>query len=369
MRPLRVLAFVQKPCGISPGQRFRLEQWAPHLRDQHHIELDFCAFESESLTKVLYTTGHVAKKGALMLRDFARRAGAVDLARDYDCVVVYREAATFGPALWERVLSRLRIPFLLDFDDAIWMGADSGPRSLNGIFSRLRFPAKTSTIARLAGAVTVGNDFLAAWARQHNPNVHVVPTTIDLGRYPVQPDPPTESLFVLGWMGSHSTLVNLESVRDAVERFGAERRVRFVVVCDRPLTPPFRNVENVFVKWSPEREAQDIGMMHVGLMPLLDYPFAHGKCGCKALQYMAAGRPCVIAPIGVNRDIVKDGENGMLATTTTEWVSAFRRLADSDELRLRLAVEGRRTVERQFSAEHASALFANALRSLPRRAA
>ena len=38
----RVLAFVQKPVGKSPGQRFRLEQWAPYLRSRHGIELDFC---------------------------------------------------------------------------------------------------------------------------------------------------------------------------------------------------------------------------------------------------------------------------------------------------------------------------------------
>lgn len=362
--PVRVLAFVQKRPGISPGQRFRLEQWAPHLAARHDIRLDFCAFESPRLTEVLYLPGHTLEKGVLMLRDFARRADAVRLARGYDAVVVYREASTLGPALWERVLSRLEVPFLLDFDDAIWMSPDAGPRAVNGVFSRLRFPGKTRKIALLASAVTVGNEFLARWARELNPNVHIVPTSIELAAYPVQAELESDDPFVIGWMGSHSTLINLEQVREAVERFGARRRTRFVTVCDRPLARPFANVENVFVPWSAEREAADLGRLHVGLMPLLDFPFAHGKCGCKALQYMAAGRPAVIAPIGVNSDIVRDGENGFLATTTDEWVQALERLAMSTDLRQRVALAGRQTVERGYSAVAAAAQFAASLHSI-----
>lgn len=367
---MRLLAFVQKRPGISPGQRFRLEQWLPHLRDTHGIEVELCAFESPRLTEVLYTPGKVLTKGAWMLHDFARRADAVRLARDFDGAIVYREVATLGPAIWERVLSRLDVPFLLDFDDAIWMPASNAPRPVNGVFSRLRFPAKTHTIARLARAVTVGNEFLADWARGHNDNVHIVPTSIDLDRYTVQPERPDDDVFVLGWMGSHSTVPNLEVVREAVERFGARRKTRFVVVCDVPLKPAFRNVENVFVRWSGDREAADIGAMHVGIMPLGDYAFARGKCGCKALQYMAAGRPSVLSPIGVNAEIVHHDENGLHATSTAEWLEAFERLATSSELRRRLATAGRRTVEDGYSATAAASKFAAAIESmLPRQAA
>lgn len=361
---VRLLAFVQKRLGISPGQRFRLEQWAPHLASAHDIHIDFVPFESPHLTEVLYKPGHIPTKGALMVRDFARRIAPVMSARRYDGAIVYREVATFGPAVWERVLARAGVPFILDFDDAIWMPPTASAKSINGAFSRLRFPGKTRTIARLARAVTVGNDFLADWARQFNPNVHVVPTSIDLSRYTVQAERASDAPFVIGWMGSHSTLSNLELVRDAVERFGATRKVRFVVVCDRPLDPPFRNVENVFVKWSGDREARDIGEMDVGIMPLLDFPFAHGKCACKALQYMAAGRPCVVSPIGINGVIVRHGENGLHATTTDEWIAAFERLAASRELRAALASAGRRQVEKRFSAEVAAAAFAAAVHTM-----
>jgi glycosyltransferase involved in cell wall biosynthesis len=360
---LRLLAFVQKRPGISPGQRFRIEQWLPHLRARHGIDVDFCVFESERLTEVIYTPGHVLEKGALMLSAFARRANAMRLARDYDAAFVFREVATIGPAFYERVLARAGIPYVVDFDDAIWMENDA---SKNGLFAKLRFPAKTKTIVRLAQAVTVGNQYLANWSRQHNDNVHIVPTSIELADYDVRPEPPSDEPFVIGWIGSFSTLVHLEQVRSAVETFGKTRKVRFVVVADQPLAKPFANVDHVYVKWNGDREVDDIAQMHIGLMPLLDHEFAKGKCGLKALQYMAVGRPAVVAPVGVNADIVKDGENGFFATTESEWLRAFERLADSADLRRRLGAAGRKTVEEGYSAEIAAAKLAAAVESAVR---
>jgi glycosyltransferase involved in cell wall biosynthesis len=79
---------------------------------------------------------------------------------------------------------------------------------------------------------------------------------------------------------------------------------------------------------------------------------------------MAAGRPTVISPVGVNVDIVQHGENGLLADTPDEWVNAFEQLAGSRALRQRLAVAGRTTVERGYSAETSAARFAGAIESM-----
>ena len=118
----------------------------------------------------------------------------------------------------------------------------------------------------------------------------------------MQPDLESDTPFVIGWMGSHSTRVCLEYARAGIERFGLSRRVRVVIVCDRPMERPFANTETVFVPWKGDREAADLGTMHVGIMPLADDEFSKGKCGCKALQYMAAGRPAVVSAVGVNVD-------------------------------------------------------------------
>src|SRR5690606_1014669 len=87
----------------------------------------------------------------------------------------------------------------------------------------------------------------------------------------------------------------------------------------------------------------------IGIMPLPDDEWANGKCGLKGLQYMAAGIPTIMSPVGVNTEIIQDGVNGFLAGTTEERVDKLGKLIDSYELRLDFCKEGRRTVEQKYS--------------------
>lgn len=69
----------------------------------------------------------------------------------------------------------------------------------------------------------------------------------------------------------------------------------------------------------------------------------------KLLQYHAAGLAVVANPVGVQVEIVRHGETGMLATTTDEWVAAMKRLTTDAELRKRLGMNGRARLVDRFS--------------------
>jgi glycosyltransferase involved in cell wall biosynthesis len=84
-------------------------------------------------------------------------------------------------------------------------------------------------------------------------------------------------------------------------------------------------------------------------MPLADDEWAKGKCGLKVLQYMACGVPVVASPVGVNREIINDGENGFLAATDKEWLEKLSLLASNEELRRKIGQKGRETVEKHYS--------------------
>ncbi|MGC4079576.1 MAG: glycosyltransferase family 4 protein [Rubrivivax sp.] len=365
---IRLLVLVPKPTGLSPGQRFRLEQWAPMLARRHGIHLDFVPFESPRLTRILYEPGKRAQKAMYVALDMWRRRGVVRHSNDYDGVVVHREGALAGPALFERLIVKRGVPLFYDFDDAIWVSstrAHSNVSTPNGIFSHLHFFGKTSTICKLATAVTVGNEYLAEYARQYNPNVHIVPTSIDLDTYAVQPEPPSSAVddaFVIGWSGSTHTLHSLEVCRSAIERFGKGRRVVLRVICNRPLARPFANVENLFIPWREEGEAREVGACHVGIMPLKTDEFSRGKCGLKALQFMATGRPVVVTPVGVNTEIVQHGENGFIAGDDDAWVDALEKLSAAPDVRRTMGSAARRTVEQGYSSEVVAAKFARAVR-------
>jgi glycosyltransferase involved in cell wall biosynthesis len=114
--------------------------------------------------------------------------------------------------------------------------------------------------------------------------------------------------------------------------------------------------------WRTETEVEDLADLDVGIMPLADTDWERGKCGLKALQYMALGVPAVVSPVGVNTEIVRDGENGLLAATGEEWERALERLLADDGLRRRLGDAGRATVESGYSARVHAPRVAEAFR-------
>ena len=340
---MRLLALVPSIYDRNPSQRYRIEQWEPLLRARG-VEITYQPFEDAALNAVLYRAGETASKVRLILRALARRTRDLRRVRDFDAVYILREAALLGPPVFERWVSMSGVPVVFDFDDAVFVPYKSPS---NGYLSYLKFPGKTRTVCRLAAHVMAGNDYLAAYARAVNPRVTVIPTTIDTEQYTVEERAASE-VPVIGWTGSHSTVQHLDTLRGALQRLAARERFRLRVIG----TPDYRieGVEVEALKWRSETEVDDLRPVDVGVMPLPEDKWSVGKCGLKALQYMALAVPTVCSPVGVNTEIIRDGENGLIAATEDEWVEKLSQLLRSAELRRRLGAAGRATVEARYSA-------------------
>ena len=348
---MRVLAIVPSVYDTSPGQRFRLEQWEPLLRERG-VEITWRAFENDELHEVLYQTGNTAGKVREVVRSFGRRLKGLRDVRDFDVVYVFREAALLGPAWFEKRIARAGAPMIFDFDDAVFVSYKSPS---NGYLSYLKFPAKTATICRLSAHVTAGNPYLADYARQFNQQVSIIPTTIDTDKYTPEYRREQPALPVIGWSGSFSTVQHLDTIRSALQRLAQEEKFILRVIG----TPVYKleGVETEALQWRAASETDDLRPFDIGLMPLPDDDWSKGKCGLKALQFMALGVPTVCSPVGVNTDIIQDGVNGMLAASEDEWVAKLRQLLHSPELRVKLGRAGRETVEQKYSAKAVAPRF------------
>jgi glycosyltransferase involved in cell wall biosynthesis len=340
---MRVLALVPSIHDISPGQRYRIEQWQGGLA-QSGVEITFAAFEDKNLRNVLYTRGRWLEKGIGISKAFVRRLSTVRKLKSYDLVYVFREAALFGPPIFERMVQRSKVPLVFDFDDAIFVRYRS---PANGWLSLLKAPGKTGTICKLASHVIVGNNYLAEYARTFNKNVTVVPTTIDTDTYRVRSVRETATP-VIGWTGSYSTVQHLELLRNVLSELAESERFRLRVI--GPSSYSLEGVEVEVVPWRSQTEAQDLAEADIGVMPLPDDPWSRGKCGCKALQYMGLGIPAVCSPVGMNTELISDGGNGFLANSAEEWKNKLTLLLRSPQLRRKLGMAGRKTVEDRFSA-------------------
>jgi glycosyltransferase involved in cell wall biosynthesis len=304
--------------------------------------------------------GDPRRKTAGLLRATTRRWQTLAETQAYDVVFLHREAIPFGPAVLERMIAR-RKPIVFDFDDAIWLRNEN---RVNPLAAWVKCPGKTRTIAKSASAVLAGNAYLAEWAQRYNRSTHVVPTTIDSdGSYSRQKAHGPTEVPIIGWSGTTSTLRYLEFLRPALNDLSRRRRFRLRVICDgAPVHWPELQMD--WRTWSSVREVEDLIPLDIGLMPQPDEEWAKGKCGAKALQYMALGIPPVASRNGVLPEILEEGRSGFLADTPGEWVERLEELLDDWKLRAAMGEQARLTVQERYSAKIHVPRIADILRSV-----
>lgn len=295
--------------------------------------------------RIIHADFPIAKKLQVFSRSIGRSIRNIPRRGQYDAIWIYRSALIAGPPVIERLLAKSEIPIIYEFDDAIWL---TKTMSANRALGWLKCAWKTSSICRMASAVVVGNETLADYARRYNSNVWIVPSTVEAGRYIPVAGKGSNGKLVIGWSGSPTTIEDLSHISKALERVASMAPVRLRVMGGEFSLP---GVEIELNRWSADREVEELQSYDIGIMPLPDDPWRQGKCGMKALLYMAVGVPTIASPVGVNSKIIDDGRNGLLASTEDEWVERLMLLIGDAALRARLGAAGRLTVEREYTPE------------------
>src|SRR2546430_16382292 len=120
----------------------------------------------------------------------------------------------------------------------------------------------------------------------------MIPTCVDRERFvpSVRHDPGAlssdTSVPVVGWIGSPTTASYIRGLAGVLRRV-AERQpfVLRVSGAGEPLAIPGVRVENR--TWSLNEEVALFNTCDVGVYPLADDEWSKGKCGFKAIQFMA----------------------------------------------------------------------------------
>jgi glycosyltransferase involved in cell wall biosynthesis len=317
----------------DPAARFRIVQFIPHFERagwdvSHRPNRPERPWSSPYRVPPLRWADQRIRIGLRRLR----REWDIHAASSHDVAFVSRDL--LGGRLRFEAALRARNPHVIfDLDDAIHLGAKE---------------AHVAWACAHAAWVTAGNDLLADVARRYTDRVSVLPTVVDTDAYALAGHARTGAPLRVGWLGSDrsigSTLLPFLDTLAALQRvLGFE----FVVVT-APRPPIGRtDLRWRHVAWSPAVETRIADHVDVGIMPLADGAFERGKCGCKLLQYMAAGLPAIASPVGINTRLLAGGR-GFLADGERAWADALRALADPG-LRRTLGAAGRAFVEREYS--------------------
>jgi glycosyltransferase involved in cell wall biosynthesis len=347
---------------LGASSRVRFLQFLPDLADAG-LAVDVRPLLPNAYVSALY--GGPRFGATAILGSYLRRLGALAGQRRYDLIWLEKEALPWIPR-WLETPLLAGTPYVVDLDDA-WFHRYEAHRSplVRGLLGD-----KIDAVMRRAAAVVAGNDFLAQRAQQAGARrIEVIPSAIDLVRYPEPPAAPDHGAdrpAVIGWIGIPLNAGYLTLIEPAL-RLAARDGAVMLHVVGGAIPAQLAGIPAERFEWSEATEIERIRAFDIGIMPLDDTPWERGKCAYKLIQVMAAGIPVVASPVGANRDVVRHGVNGFLAATTEEWAQALHRLASDPGLRFHMGQEARRTVAEHYTIAQVSPRLASVLTEAARK--
>lgn len=342
------------------GSRFRVYQFLPALGEAG-ITCDVRPFLDPAFFRIVYGPGRMPEKIARFLVASLRRLREMLRVGRYDALAVYRETFPMGGALIERWARRRGVPLIFDLDDAIYLRDEV---TVNPLVRWLRMPGRVAKVIRWATLVTCGSDYLARWCRPSSGRLLTVPTSVDLTQFAMRPLHRPAATVMISWVGSQSSArLYLEIVREPLRRLSEAQSLRFNVIGAREAVGwPGVTVNNRV--WRLDEEVGYFRDADIGVYPLRDDEWGRGKCGFKAIQFMAVGVPVVASPVGANLELIRDGVNGFFARTDDEWVEKLTLLIRDPWLRQRMGEAARKTVEERYSLQAVAPRLVDAFRAV-----
>jgi len=317
------------------SSRVRVYSYLPYLRKQN-FKIFVMRYTSSWQSRKILAKEILAKENKNLIAKVVNRiygTGAalvlLILAPFFDVVYIQKVALFKSTIMLLKVLNK---NIIFDFDDAVFIYQD------------------ITYMLRKAAGVVVSNRHLKKYASSYNKNVYELISPIEISAYSFRGD---DNSVTLGWIGSPAGVRYLSPLilvfKSLKEKF-QKLNIEFMGINRYEHLEPLSDIVKL-TEWSLEGERRFLEGINIGIMPLMDDEWSKGKGGYKILQYMAMGIPCVASPVGVNKEIIKDGTNGFLATTQDEWVEKLSSLIGDRALRLRMGREGREIARERYSYE------------------
>lgn len=240
---------------------------------------------------------------------------------------------------------------VFDFDDAIYISSIDK-----------RAHEKTISTIKLADLVITSCPVLHDFSKKLNQNSVIISSPVNTNL--IIPENINNETLTIGWIGSEWTSKYLTIVEPVFEELSKKYKFRILLVGAKD-SVQFK-CETERIKWSLENENKYINSMDIGIMPLFNNEFEQAKGGYKLFQYMAAGKPVLASPVGINNDIVLHGENGYLCASELDWITYFSELLNNETARKKMGARGRELMLEKYSLDVCAVNLIENLKKLKR---
>ena len=345
----RMLVICPFPLGVAAGQRLKYEQYFDDWRRSGWV-IDPSPYSDLATWQVLYEPAHFVRKAFGLVKGHLRRMRDMARVGRYDLVFIHMWVTPLGTSLFERLTRRLAKKLILDLEDNVLVGQGlTREQNPNHLMTMLKGPGKARYLIRTADHVITSSPFLNDKCLRINERkaCTYISSSVDTDRFVPANRYEGRDGLTIGWTGTHSTKVMLDLLRPVFQKLARKRRFKLRVIGNFDYELPGVDLE--VIRWTREREVEDLQAIDIGVYPLPLEEWVTGKSGLKAIQYMAFGLPCVATAVGTTPMIIRDGENGLLVRTEEEWEEALERLIDDPDLRRRLGQQARRDAVAKYS--------------------
>tara|TARA_Y100001968_G_scaffold330212_1_gene381431 strand:- start:434 stop:1528 length:1095 start_codon:yes stop_codon:yes gene_type:complete len=287
---------------------------------------------------------------------------------DNEVLFIEKELFPYLPYSVELIFLRNK-KYILDYDDAIfenYNGKSYESSTKNSSFKNrlIRFLFKNKIPKLIKGSLLVinGNDYLNKFSEKENAKKSIIiPSSIKFSNYKDHHNVKkrNRNQINVGWIGNPGSQISILEISSV---FKSLVDINFIFIGIKDV--PFYIKNAKFLEWKEETEVQSLTNFDIGIMPLKDLEFQRGKCAYKLIQYMACGVPVIASPVGVNAEIITDGENGFLASSSEEWLEKLNILINDHEMRQKFSTNGRKLVEKGFTVEVNKINLINSINSI-----
>lgn len=352
----RVL-LLSKYSRMGASSRLRTHQYIPNLKKED-IEITVSSLYDDEYLRGFYTTK--SRNIFKVLSCYIKRVKQLLNTYNYDLLLIEKEALPYIPYFIERILLNKR-KYIVDYDDAVFHNYDNN----NRLLVRLILGSKIGKVMRNANAVIVGNDYLKDYAEKHSAkNIVYIPTVIDEKRYSKHSKPKSKMLTV-GWIGSPFTQKYLSLIKDdLVETYKKNKFKLLLVGATLEMIEEFEGLNVEVIQWEESSEVALIQKMDIGIMPLPDEPFEHGKCGYKLIQYMGCGVPVVASDVGVNRSVIEFNECGYVVNENDSFSDSLLALISDETLRERYSINALASIRERYNLERQSFVLSKTIKQV-----
>ena len=325
---------------LGASSRLRSYQYLPYLKEQG-IDVTVQALFDDAYLDKLYAKK--SKKFSAIIRYYSLRLMTLLNSKQFDLLWIEKELLPGLPAVAEWLLAKCFVPYIVDYDDAIYHRYDQHQNPM----VKFLLKNKIGRVMQHAKTVITGNDYLAEHAQIWQARcIEILPTVIDLTRYSLPAIAQSNQVFTIGWIGTPATQHYLHELAPVLTSLCQTGQVQVLAVGARDLNLP--NVNLICLPWTEADEVAAIYRFDIGIMPLPDQAWERGKCGYKLIQYMACSKAVIASPVGSNQQIVNHGVNGYLASTLADWQMALIELKENPAQRMAMGQAGRNKVEASY---------------------